>query len=56
MKTPLYKHPLALTIFSVLLIMSAFALAKYHVISFAAQGVLTAIAVGIQVMLYRQKR
>ncbi|WP_461128530.1 hypothetical protein [Spirosoma aerophilum] len=56
MKPPFYKHPMVLTVFSVFLILGAFGLAKYHFISFAVQGILTAIAVGIQVMLYRQKK
>lgn len=45
-----------MAIFTAVLVIGAFALAKFHLISFVTQGIVTAIAVGIQVALYRQKK
>lgn len=56
MEGPYYRRPVVLAIATAVLVIGAFALAKYHIISFAAQGVITAIAVGIQIALYRQKK
>jgi uncharacterized membrane protein YoaK (UPF0700 family) len=56
MKRPFYQRPVVLAIATALIVIAAFALAKLHVISFTTQGVITAIAVGIQIALYRQKK
>ena len=55
-KPPFYKRPAVLAVATAILVIGAFALAKLHIISFVAQGVITAVAVGIQVALYRQKK
>ncbi|WP_381498796.1 hypothetical protein [Spirosoma flavum] len=56
MERPFYQRPVVLAITTAVIVVGAFALAKLHIISFATQGVLTAIAVGIQIALYRQKK
>ncbi|RYF71292.1 MAG: hypothetical protein EOO39_14220 [Cytophagaceae bacterium] len=55
-KPPFYRRPVVLAIFTAVLVIGAFTLAKFHLISFVTQGVLTAVAVGIQIALYRQKK
>lgn len=55
-KPPFYRRPVVLAMITAILVIGAFALAKFHVISFVTQGILTAIAVGIQIALYRQKK
>ncbi|WP_461132424.1 hypothetical protein [Spirosoma lituiforme] len=55
-KPPFYQRPIVLAVVTAILVVGAFALAKFHIISFVAQGVITAVAVGIQVALYRQKK
>ena len=55
-KPPFYQRPIVLAIATAILVIGAFALAKFHIISFVTQGVVTAVAVGIQIALYRQKK
>ena len=56
MTPPFYQRPAVLAIATAIIVVGSFALAKYHLISFVTQGVLTAVAVGVQIALYRQKK